>query len=311
MNPRVRRKILSGALIIACFAAVATMYVHREPIYRGKTLNEWFRLLGQDHPYSESDPAFRAIVEIGEPAVQHALKVYLTPVTWMDTVPERVGLSRVNRWRDSRQMRRSKAFFVLLSLGPRAQAVTPNLVSFIQTHDVSTCGNHITLLGHIQSHPDIVIPILMQCLDSTDFIVRSLTVRALGLYGTNGLVAAPVVRKMLEEKNLTPRYSAATALLGMGDSVDVALPIIQQALQNADTMIAQGQAYQLGQLGERAKPAVPFMVQAMKNSDVNLRTQIIQMLEKIDLRVAVELKAKGYTSEVKLGSDPRVRPSRR
>jgi HEAT repeat protein len=100
--------------------------------------------------------------------------------------------------------RRGQAVESLAEMGPRAKAAIPDLIKAVKGNDSVVRGPAARALGQIHSEPDVIIPLLMDCLDSPLEGVPEGAAGGLGEFGPLAKVAIPKLIEMLKvrEKDL-------------------------------------------------------------------------------------------------------------
>ncbi|MCH7687139.1 MAG: HEAT repeat domain-containing protein [Planctomycetes bacterium] len=99
------------------------------------------------------------------------------------------------------------------AFGEKAMDAVPILLKWIGSDDEFS---HVTAIGHIllidPSKADVLIPILVESLESNDFLIRCQTVWLLGQLGELTVEAVPALERMLYDDDSFVRSAASEAL---------------------------------------------------------------------------------------------------
>ena len=106
--------------------------------------------------------------------------------------------------------RRKEAAYELGEFGPAANAAIPGLVQTVKGNDGFSRYLAIIVLGNIHSEPEVVIPVLMPCLD--DDKLNGAAAEALGEFGSLAHPAVPKLIPLLNMNDPSTRKAAWEAL---------------------------------------------------------------------------------------------------
>jgi hypothetical protein len=124
-------------------------------------------------------------------------------------VPELVQIyeTRPDAWR------KSMIPVIFYCVGPDAAAAVPALLH-VATNSASAAdrANAILPLGAIHARPEIVVPVLMNCLHDPSGGIRANPACDLGDFGTNALPALPALTNLLNDSDQLVRMMATNAL---------------------------------------------------------------------------------------------------
>ena len=237
--------IVTGAVLLLAVTTVsiAVKTIHGgEPSYDGKTLTTWLEQSKNAVFLPASDTAvakrnkrdslqktYDAVQHIGPDAIPILLKwvanttngggnilaagcIQKLGPSAKAAVPGLIAILGSND-----EMARYSAFNVLQRIGPSAEAALPAILDHIQ-HDpsetmrsfaVTTLANN----GIGKTEPDVVVPILIECLDPTNKgIDRPDTLRALAGLGVKAQMSVPTILLFSNDPDPSVRKAAADAL---------------------------------------------------------------------------------------------------
>jgi len=198
-------------LIASLWLLTRTLGNYDDPLYAGKSLDYWLtRLRSGDIAASNeavSVVASRIIPQLTSTILQDtndsSLRLFLIdalnglPGVWINFSPA--------------SARRTGAASSIGQLGPAAKPAVPALIQALQGDDPSIHKAAISALGKIQSDPDVVIPLLIRCLD--DPSVNDEAATALANYGPLARAAVPKLIPLLQAPDDDARLAARKALL--------------------------------------------------------------------------------------------------
>jgi hypothetical protein len=107
--------------------------------------------------------------------------------------------------------RRIDAAQTIGELGPAAKSAIPALLQALKGNDTAVRGAAISALGEIHSEPEVIIPLLITCLDNDNLNAEA--AKALGNYGVLAKAAVPKIVPMLHVPDKDARVASAEALL--------------------------------------------------------------------------------------------------
>lgn len=235
---------VAGVLLATTMATIAVKTIHLgEPSYGGKTLTTWLEESKNLVFIAASDTAAdkrnkRAAVQKTYDAVQHigprAIPILLKWVANQTNgggnilaagciqklgpeakaaVPGLITILGSNN-----EMARYSSLNVLQRIGPAANDALPAILDHIQ-HDPagwlrSFAATTLANNGIGKTEPDMVVPILIECLAPTNSMIdRPDTLRALAGLGAKAKPSVPVILPYLNDPDQAVRKAARNALL--------------------------------------------------------------------------------------------------
>ena len=97
--------------------------------------------------------------------------------------------------------RRAAAALDLASLGPAAKPAMPAFLKVLQGQDDPVRGPAIKALVELQANPDVLIPLLLQCLSQPQGGSRDEAADALAEFGQRSKAAVPILIKLLDDRS--------------------------------------------------------------------------------------------------------------
>lgn len=128
-------------------------------------------------------------------------------------------------------------------------------------------------LGRIHSHPDTVLPSLVQLLKHKSAPVQITAVRAIGDFGPVAKSLAPLMISQLADSKIMLRVAAAEALGKIGDDSPSVIDALVKALSDSNGTLTVRAANALSQIGA---PAVPALVKLLSNE--NYRKLVVEVI---------------------------------
>lgn len=252
----------------------------KQPVYEGKSLQEWFDSLAPPAMYSEDDPNVRAIVAIGSDAVPFLIhELSVSNSRWSEGFRQLwsgVGLAR--RLYLPADRRRLRAYYCLLYLGSKAESALPELIRIAEDESHPGTFQAIELLGANRSKPATVIPVLQKLIGDPPGHGFFVAISALSTQGTNARPALPRLKEIQADTGIPiwDRIHAASATVSINPADRQSLDFIVAQWDRANDLrqtidLRQVVASTLDELGTNASPALPairkMMVQAESDAD--------------------------------------------
>jgi hypothetical protein len=223
---------------------------HREPVYQGKPLLFWIFQHANSSAPSNQDRAAREAAEVairhigtnGLPTLlawagrrdapfkkkaltllSEEMRAKLQPFSASDShaaasygfgvlrsiaKPAVPGLIRLLN--DTDPDIRSGAAFCLCRIGPEAEEAVPALLQSLD--DPETLNNAFAALRSISTNPDVVMPVLIGYLSSTNMGQQGWALSRLPEFGADAKKAIPRVQEFLDDPQLYLRQAATNAL---------------------------------------------------------------------------------------------------
>jgi len=105
-----------------------------------------------------------------------------------------------------------QAIDLILSLGPDVVPFVPLLVQCLDSTNLFLPAYSAKELGMLHREPGLVVPALIRCLSSSNSYTRAQAARSLAEFPTEALPAAPRIRSLLSDPEPLVRTSATNAL---------------------------------------------------------------------------------------------------
>ncbi len=119
-----------------------------------------------------------------------------------------------------------------------------------------------TMLGELQTVPDVVVPALIACLRSPDSELRWAAAYALGNFGTNAAAALPALIDCLQDQKTNVAFAAAKAIAEIGLKPDLMVPALAGALRSRIDLFTMNY---LGTFGTPATNELPFLTNLLSD----------------------------------------------
>ena len=264
--------------LAAGFIAFSFSGGEKEPFHKGKSLHEWFDSLEPTDMNSGENPNVKAIVAIGSDAVPFLMhELCISESRWagrLRNLWSQLGLAR--RPYSSASIRRVKAYYCLIHLGPNADWALPELIKIAEDKSHTSCGLAIGLLGYIRSNPTTVIPVLQKLIADPSAPRFATSINSLSRQGTNARSALPRLKEIELDVGIPvpARIGAARArvLIDPADRQSLEFLVGQWENTNAPRKLILNA---LNLLGSNALPALPAMRKfAQIESDTDLRSSL-------------------------------------
>jgi HEAT repeat protein len=151
--------------------------------------------------------------------------------------------------------------------GAEAKLAVPKLIQ-LAIYPSLTQLKAIEALGRVGPDASASIPILIENLASSDWLIRSSSAQALGKIGFAESVPELILATNDDNSIVSQRSAVALAKIG-----PTAIKDIANTLQagNAPTKIRKYLAYTLGEIGGSAQIAIPVLVQMIQDEDTSVR----------------------------------------
>ena len=187
-----------------------------EPIYRGKSIRYWIRLLA-DCDYDVASSGVDALKTIGSPAIPYIVQASLAG---NETVLGNVS----NMW---------VTFFLI---NPDAGAVAlPHFVNAVKHSNPSLRNWAVDGMGHIGPAALSALPLIKIAINDPDPSTSYNAVRAMGRVGRSA--AVPILVKLMNHQKL--RTVAVLALRQLETAASSAVPALIEHLNDADESFRQ------------------------------------------------------------------------
>jgi len=270
-----------------------------QPKYHGKTAAEWFESESlRDMIYSspeatENGPVVVAFKNLGPKGVHYLWEEYTREhsliTDWLEEI-----VARITGNHDPFLMpsftEPTKAYFLLLSLGPDAEPIIPELLDLLLIDEPGYGVFTANLLGSIKRQPEVVVPALIKVLTlskpSPDD--RIVCIRAIGQFGPMAASQLPVLEARLKATGL--QREERTVLAGAiwrisGDGTEFKR-LLEQTFSADRTGISlehEEMMSALEELGPLAKEMVPMLEEHSRNGNsVSLSNRVSEIILQID-----------------------------
>jgi hypothetical protein len=208
---RVLPATVLGIAVLVGFVCIASRALdEKQAIYEGLSAEQWrneFNFGG-----ARSNRAFlvitrfiipalleRAFGDYGESHLRVAFAGYLNSIPGIEIhCPDAVG-------------RRCDAVAELGAFGPAARTAVPDLVRIVKGANFNARAPAIMSLGEIHSDPEVVVPLLIECLKIDQLAANA--AHALSAYGSQARAAVPALIAILKHRETSVRSAASEALL--------------------------------------------------------------------------------------------------
>jgi HEAT repeat protein len=253
-----------------------------EPRYQGRTVRAWFKEACKEGGSASRDQsAMRALAAMGDSAAPYLAKTYTRQdSSWKQSLAKWV---RQRGWISfpSERERSTKAYVILMEIGPNGKGAVPALVKAARSKTHRRRAGAIQLLGAIHREPRLAVPALIDCLKEKNGYVRTFAAAALGAFGPEGRPALPALREALEDQDIYLAVAAASALLKIDESADAGWPLLIEELQSSIPTHRVEAARALGNLGPRAEEAMPLLRKGLDDEDHRVRRAAALALQQI------------------------------
>jgi HEAT repeat protein len=183
---------------------------------------------------------------------------------------------------------RRTAANALASIGPKAKAAIPSLVSAFGDKDLGVCvsaSEALLRIGLASAQP------LIAALQDERPSVRARAALVLGRVGDVAKASIPRLIVLLEDEHPGVRRPAADALGRLGPDAKDAVPGLIRMLRDEDHDAPRYAAEALGRIGPDAKRAVPGLVAALRADKAWVREHAATALACIDADTDITIPA--------------------
>jgi HEAT repeat protein len=270
MRNRRRNLLLAGLVALALVGVVVWLALPpREPVYKGKTLSEWF-----SHDFDLDDDSDWSFSTNGmfDTGTGHAISHFGT-----NAVPTLLQMLRAHD---------SKLKLELVRLAEKQPLVKFHFVPADARNLEAALGFYV--LGAAASN---AVPDLIQVLDEkVSAYSEAEAICSLGYIGPAARATAPKLLSIVGNTNadLGARISAAQALVQVQANPGLVVPALMKCLKDSDSDVRVQAASALGQLGSAAKAAVPALVTLLNDPKYSVRLNAGDALKAIDPEAAAK-----------------------
>jgi HEAT repeat protein len=319
-------RILLAVMVVTAVAGVALVALRQpttDPTYKGKRLSIWLKEYDPEKSPSERSEADKAVSHIGTNAIpmllgmlrveDSSLKMKLLGLAWR----LRIKVRYHSAWDCS--LEAGEAF---RQLGARASSAVPDLIKIYNPNNLPAAAAIMNALGHIgpsagsavplvlrvatnttnnsalrinaywtlgeiHSEPELVVPVLRNCLHDSNVMVRRNALLGLGNFGTNAREATSDIVGLLRDGD---RDTRAFALISTGQIWPECQRLARSSnwdTEHSDPTLAvviKG----FGALGTNAAPAVPALVDFLADGDERVRFSASNALRAIEPETATK-----------------------
>ena len=273
-----RRRIFVGLFVVAGAAlmcwVICEVWLHRQPVYEGRTVTEWSLDLLRP-PLSTQNEAARALQNIGPEAAIPPLSRQLgRRDTWLRAPFLAVSSQLPPSWRRAfvrfyqpfRAMdERLAAVHALALFGTNAPVDL--LVATLRDPERQLANQAAFALTRCGPN---AVPGLAIALGDPNPDVRSLACSTLSRIGRPAAAAAPELAALLSDPDPQLVAMAAHALATVGPA---SVPHLIQALDHPLPLVREKAAFALGQLGYPARSAVAELERSLEDENPGVRKQ--------------------------------------
>jgi HEAT repeat protein len=161
--------------------------------------------------------------------------------------------------------------------GAAAESAVPALLRLIRT-DAGQGGASaraaLEAINRIGGDRELVGPVLVECLQSSDERLRRLAASGLGGWGSDAAFALGSLRKALWAPNASVFPEVATALGSIGTAAREAAPDLLRGLNHESAMVRATAAASLARVGSDPAVAVPALVESLQDEDPYVRSRV-------------------------------------
>ena len=290
-HPRRVAFALTAAGLVCAF-----LFLHRQPVHRGKPADAWLDELGEG-----SYGAVQAFREMGPNAVAPLIRgLGRQPVAGLQILtalcrhaprflkPGLDCLCSSMALRDSRIPRvRAAAAQMLGDLGPPAAKAAPALVNALADPNPILRRNAAFALGKIRARPEWAVPALGVLLRDSNEEVRMYAAIALKKFGAQAASAVPALIAGLKDGSWQVRERAALALGTAGRDQPAAVAALEQAISDEHRFVRSSAATALASLAPQASAARAALEQARYDPDAGVRYSAGLAMSQIDTEAGV------------------------
>jgi len=285
----IRLGLLAVAVGLVVFALVRP--VAREPVYRGRPLQEWLEELvelvpsNNHHKFYAAQEAIRAMGTNSLPFLIRYLRSKDPPFNrqWV-RLKVHLGLPRTGG--DYAWLWQCRAATACGELGQEGAAAIPAMTEAMNDPSVAQ-----TVAFALSRMLPKSAPVLTNVLATGNVWARSGAAGALEKaysYPEIEEMARTALLKALRDPDPGPRISAAIAFHDWNKRLDVIVPALVRALSDPDPYVRGNAATSLGSFGTASQPAVPELLKLLHDTDAYPRKRAMEMLLKIDPEAAAK-----------------------
>lgn len=286
-KPRLRLLVLLlGLSVLVLFV---TRWPRGEPVYEGRTLEEWvvryypFVRVG-DSRISEDD----AIQHFGTNALPNLLKwvQYEPPAPSklrqaFETLRRTLKLDRrLVLDPDEGEIRAQGAARAFAALASQARGMTGELNRLLDVPWPSRIADRATYA--LAGLGDAGFTVLIARLKDDKTARRTEIARALGNLGTNARPILPVLLDWLKDNDGKLAECAASGVGNFGLEPALVVPALAEALLHTNRSVRLNAANSLGAFGKAARPVIPALIDVMNGPDPQLSKAARGSLGRID-----------------------------
>lgn len=270
-----------------------------QPKCQGKTAAEWFEDMPTDNlgyllfEDATNNPTVMAFKQLGPEGVHYLWEEYTheySPISdWLAEISTRIT-GDYDPFKTPSFAGPTKAYILLLSLGPAAEPIIPELLDNLLIDEPDYATYAANLLGRIKRQPEVVVPALSKVLTlskpSQDD--RIFCIRAIGQFGPEATSQLPVLEARLKIAGL--KREERTALAGAiwrisGDGTEFKR-LLEQTFSTDRTGVSsdhEALMSELEELGPLAKETVPMLQEHARNGNsVTLSNRVSEIILKMD-----------------------------
>lgn len=261
-------------LVAVCLAAEQDPFSAsppKEPVYRGRTLEDWIALAKDRDPVLRLDavevlghfgtaviPTLTKLLGDDDCAVCRAAVSALGKIgpEAKTAVPALTGLLK-----DKDETIRMAAIQALREMGPEAKMAVPTLIELLKGEDAGY--EAAATLGAIGPEAKAAVPALTALLKNRKYAREAAS--ALAEIGPEARIAVPSLIELLKEEEGRP--TVALALGRIGPEAKEAAAALTKALGDKDVSVRQTAAWALGMIGPESRMAVLALAELLKEKD--------------------------------------------
>ena len=290
MTAMLKKTLLIGLTLLVAVGAAAYFLAPREPVYHGRTLDQWIGATDENTNDVAAAEGLRQVVPI---AVPYYIDQLSTRESWFN----RAWLSTWSKLPDAAHewlpeatpatMRRINAAMKLKYLGPSGRAAVPGLLRACEDEDDGVRQCAVDAVGAVRPAITTALPPLMKALKDPFRGVRRSAAEALALYGPEAHGATPALAIALKDEDGTVCACAAGALWAIDHQTNVAMETLSVVIKDKNPTARALSAMYFGEIGPPARSVVPTLIEALKDFK-DVHEQAADALKKIDPEAATK-----------------------
>jgi HEAT repeat protein len=237
-----------------------------QPVYEGKPLSEWLKLLNDDDVRVR-----RRAIAVLKTAVSAQMREDWDEAQWAIPFFDKA-------LKDADQGVRATAANALYDFGrgPEAEAEVARLIIRLKDPDPDIRYRAAQLLSVSPHAAEVAAPALAKALRDEDVWVRRRAAFALGLQGLQSKATVPLLVEALKDRSAFAMFDchamlAAKALRRIGPDAGEAVPALTTTLQSRFPWDRREAALALGAIGPAARTALPELRRALRDEAVDVR----------------------------------------